>query len=307
MVSWLGRHMLRMPPCPVNCTFSDDWDAFAAADCVLFHAPNHGSTLPSFKPEGQAWGVFSMEPLCIYPALELLRRHPRIDLEMSYRLSSDVWAPYLTGKPASLARMALPVDPAQKNASALVAAMISNCGSRNGRLPYLDELMRHVAVDSYGECRRNVHDPANRRDGKTKLRILARYKFYLAFENCDADDYVSEKLFDGFFAGTVPIYMGAPNARRLLPAPNAALFVDDFESPKHLAQHLLYLDQNPSAYAELLAWRSQPFQQSFTQLTAITQLDSRCRLCIWMHLNSPSLSNPHLSNYTLSPKSLVLN
>ena len=297
--------MLNAPVCPVSCRFSEDWDLFSEANVVLFHVPNYFGSLPSHKPPGQSWGAFSLEPLCMYPRLEAIVNSRVVDFEMSYRLRSAVWAPYVSGKETSLARLSKPVNMAEKNATALVAVMISNCGARNNRLEYLDELMKHVSVHSYGACRQNIRDPSNKKDGKSKLLLLARYKFYLAFENCNVEDYVSEKLFDGFFAGTVPIYMGAPNARRFLPAPNSALFTDDFDSPQHLARHLLHLDANPQEYEALVAWRQRPFQPSFDDLTSISKLDSRCRLCIWTHRHPP-FSNQELDMYPLSPGSSTL-
>lgn len=55
------------------------------------------------------------------------------------------------------------------------------------------------------------------RDASSKVRVLSAYKFNLCFENCVADGYVSEKIFDCFKAGTVPIYLGAPNIDKFLP------------------------------------------------------------------------------------------
>jgi hypothetical protein len=51
-----------------------------------------------------------------------------------------------------------------------------------------------------------------------KLEILSRYRFSLCFENSRFEGYVSEKLFDCFFSGTIPIYLGAPDVERYVPA-----------------------------------------------------------------------------------------
>ena len=45
-----------------------------------------------------------------------------------------------------------------------------------------------------------------------KYHALAQYRFCLCFENeLDTPGYITEKLFDCFFCGTVPIYLGASN------------------------------------------------------------------------------------------------
>jgi hypothetical protein len=40
--------------------------------------------------------------------------------------------------------------------------------------------------------------------GKQKFETMRKYKFYLAFENHSAQDYVSEKFFHSLGAGAVP-------------------------------------------------------------------------------------------------------
>jgi alpha(1,3/1,4) fucosyltransferase len=53
---------------------------------------------------------------------------------------------------------------------------------------------------------------------KSKHETLKYYRFCIAYENSVEPDYVSEKLFDSFFAGCVPIYLGAPNVLDYIPA-----------------------------------------------------------------------------------------
>jgi alpha(1,3/1,4) fucosyltransferase len=53
---------------------------------------------------------------------------------------------------------------------------------------------------------------------KGKHRTLLEYRFCIAFENSVERDYISEKLFDCFYAGCVPIYCGAPNITDYVPA-----------------------------------------------------------------------------------------
>jgi hypothetical protein len=47
-----------------------------------------------------------------------------------------------------------------------------------------------------------------------------------AMENSAARDYVSEKLYDAFTAGCVPLYMGAPNVNEYIPSPSAIINYD---------------------------------------------------------------------------------
>lgn len=63
---------------------------------------------------------------------------------------------------------------------------------------------------------------------KNKLRLLSSFKFCLAFENSSASGYITEKIFDCFKAGCVPIYLGAPDVEKYIPK---SCFIDyrDFD------------------------------------------------------------------------------
>ena len=43
-------------------------------------------------------------------------------------------------------------------------------------------------------------------EGESKMDVFRRYRFCIAMENTVAHDYVTEKLWDAFAAGCVPIY-----------------------------------------------------------------------------------------------------
>lgn len=54
---------------------------------------------------------------------------------------------------------------------------------------------------------------------KSKKETMKRYKFAICYENArDIPGYITEKIFDCFFAGCVPIYLGAPNITDHIPA-----------------------------------------------------------------------------------------
>ena len=51
----------------------------------------------------------------------------------------------------------------------------------------------------------------------SKAEVLSRYTFAICFENMMLDRWITEKIFDCFFAGTIPIYLGAPDITRWVP------------------------------------------------------------------------------------------
>jgi alpha(1,3/1,4) fucosyltransferase len=76
-----------------------------------------------------------------------------------------------------------------------------------------------------------------------KLKIMSKYKFSICFENtCLIEDYISEKIFDSFLAGTIPIYYGAKNIKELVPV---ECFIDyrDFKNFKDLFNFISNMDE----------------------------------------------------------------
>lgn len=70
-----------------------------------------------------------------------------------------------------------------------------------------------------------------------KLELLSKYKFSLCFENTSFPGYITEKIFDCFFAGCIPVYLGAPDILNYIPAET---FVDyrQFKSHNELSDFL---------------------------------------------------------------------
>ncbi|MDP3192343.1 glycosyltransferase family 10 domain-containing protein [Rhodoferax sp.] len=51
----------------------------------------------------------------------------------------------------------------------------------------------------------------------SKFEVLQNYEFCLCFENMWMDGYITEKIFDCLYAGTIPLYMGAPDVLEYIP------------------------------------------------------------------------------------------
>jgi alpha-1,3-fucosyltransferase 10 len=132
----------------------------------------------------------------------------------------------------------------------------------SGRTRYLSELMRHMPVNSYGRVLRNQRVQPDR--GKpTRLETIGRFKFTLAFENAIGEDYVTEKFYDPLYAGSVPVYLGAPNVDRLAPAKDCYIDVTSFSGPRDLAARLLQLNEDDEEYAKYFDWKRRPFEAEF--------------------------------------------
>lgn len=72
-----------------------------------------------------------------------------------------------------------------KTKKAPILWIARNCRATSGREYYISELMKHIQVDSYGECLNNQEFP----EDKSREELMAEYKFYLAIENANCEDY----------------------------------------------------------------------------------------------------------------------
>jgi len=242
------------------------------ADLVVFHIPTLRA-LPAKKFPGQRWVAWSMESEANYPRLADPDFMGQFDFTMTYRRDSDVWTPYFSSRTA--ADLATPPRP--KTADAPAVYLASSLLDRSGRNAYAHELMEHLRVDSYGRCLTNR--TLEKDEGRqTKLDVIASYRFTLAFENSVAPDYVTEKFFDPLIAGSVPVYLGAPNIADFAPGENCYIDVTDFGTPARLADHLLFLSADNQEYQRYLAWKSFPLRESFLKMAHETRIHPFSRL-----------------------------
>lgn len=71
-----------------------------------------------------------------------------------------------------------------------------------------------------------------------KVETLSNYRFSICYENIDGiEGYITEKIFDCFAAGTIPIYLGAPNIEAHI---SKGCFIDrrEFKSDEDLLSYL---------------------------------------------------------------------
>ena len=83
-----------------------------------------------------------------------------------------------------------------------------------------------------------IRHPSYRGSICSKSEVLRKYKFSIAFENVKGElGYITEKIFDVFIAGCVPIYWGAANISDHIPSD---CFIDrrDFENNETLYNYL---------------------------------------------------------------------
>jgi hypothetical protein len=91
-----------------------------------------------------------------------------------------------------------------------------------------------------------------------KLKTLNQFKFVICFENCSFPGYVTEKIFDCFLAGAIPVYYGAPDIKDFVPE-NSFIDFRDFQSFESLDS---YLRNMPEAQAKTMLESAEKFLAS---------------------------------------------
>ncbi|HWP49030.1 MAG TPA: glycosyltransferase family 10 [Candidatus Limnocylindrales bacterium] len=129
-------------------------------------------------------------------------------------------------------------------------------------------------------CRRVYRGPAI-----SKRETLGQYTFALCFDNQILNGWLTEKIFDCFFAGTIPIYLGAPDIETYIPK---ECFIDlrQFSGYGELRSYLKSLTKKDirrykeSAREYLRSPQYRPFTKiAFTELIArIVEEDTGIKL-----------------------------
>ncbi|XP_014229066.1 glycoprotein 3-alpha-L-fucosyltransferase A isoform X2 [Trichogramma pretiosum] len=243
-----GPDLFFQQGCPVNtCLITRDNPN--DADLIIFkdYVTHVGKRNPN-----QAWMLYFLE--CPYHTQSV--KNAIVNWTATYRHDSDIVAPYerwqyhnpkVTQIPQSFNYAA--------NKTKKVAWFVSNCHPRNQRMNYAKELSKYIQVDIYGACGTLR---CSRSQAQACFGMLdADYKFYLAFENSNCRDYITEKFFvNGLGHNVLPIVMGAHPVDYARAAPyRSYIHVDEFESPKELAQYLHRLDADDELYNSYFRWK----------------------------------------------------
>lgn len=134
--------------------------------------------------------------------------------------------------------------------------MASNYKAKE-RIKFVKELMKKKKVDCLGPVLYNMEDrdTIGKQDQagkyidwrKEKLETIKEYKFTMAFENEQAYNYVTEKIYQPLLVGSIPIYWGAPNVNTLF-NPKCFVNVNRFNSYKEAIAEIVRIDEDETYY-----------------------------------------------------------
>lgn len=123
------------------------------------------------------------------------------------------------------------------------------CEKRNYFFQRLNEYKR---VDSAGPLFNNVGYILQRGDGavEAKMKFLNDYKFNLCFENSSHAGYTTEKLYEAYMFGTVPIYWGSTTIECDF-NPKAFLNWHDYQDDDAFMEAIIEVDTKPELYEQM--------------------------------------------------------
>lgn len=134
---------------------------------------------------------------------------------------------------------------------------------RSVRSEFYKALSEYKRIDSGGKEFHNK-DMRNNDD----LAFMGSHKFAICFENTKEEEYVTEKLFNAFISGAVPIYWGSESAFKYFNK-DAVVYVDESNFEEAI-ERIKFLDKNDEAYKEML---QQPmFVKGFDPFGLVGQL-----------------------------------
>ncbi|KAM3611556.1 uncharacterized protein V6R79_020466 [Siganus canaliculatus] len=253
-----------------NCLLTDNSSAFSTADVVVFHHQEISRGVVSLplhcdRPVSQRWVWLSMEP----PVnnANLTHFNGLFNWTMSYRRDADIPIPYGKTMVGSDER-GLRVTP---NRSCLVSWVVSKYQPHQARAHVYQTLKKYIPVEVYGKW-------SNRSLPKKRLLpTISNCVFYLAFENSEATDYISEKLWmNAFQAGAIPVVLGPSRATYEALAPPASfIHVADFKSTADLAAYLKHTAADRRTYESYFQWRRTHRVKVYTDWR-----ERLCQICV---------------------------
>lgn len=122
------------------------------------------------------------------------------------------------------------------------------------RMRLLQALNQYKPVDCGEKSSTTLIFPASpeRTVFEERLEFERNYRFSIACENSSHPGYMTEKLLVSFAAGTIPIYWGDPEVKRVI-NPEAFLCVSDYPTLEDLVRDVAEIDQDAQRYQRMIS------------------------------------------------------
>ncbi|CAF1138142.1 unnamed protein product [Rotaria sordida] len=164
----------------------------------------------------------------------------------------------------------------KKITTAPIVWIITNCRAYNSRQVFIQELMSYIRIDSYGKCLNNIKSNHITTHKQSNSILYSSYKFVIAIENSNCEDYVTEKLIDVLSSTSIPIVAsrnGKPDYTRF--APKYSYINSSVTTKRTLTENLHLADEILGVNATMRKWL----------LNKETSMNKYCKLVQFIYTN----------------------
>lgn len=134
------------------------------------------------------------------------------------------------------------------------AAVITNNKTPDDfRIKFINELEKYKLIDMGGKYKNNIGGPV-----KNKKQFLASYKFSISIENSEGDGYLTEKIVDSFYSGTIPIFYGDYLLDEYI-NPKTYILIKGEKDIKEKIEYIKKIDNDDKLYKNILINKKKMF------------------------------------------------
>jgi alpha-1,3-fucosyltransferase len=279
------QDVFRRQNCPVtNCETTDNKARLNESSMILFDIWKIDvEMLPKWRHESQRW-IFHLYESQQRNIRHFAKLNGLFNMSATHRFNSN-FTPFYANllhvvweKTAKYSYNFKPTKAYLRDKSHFAFQIASNCQTPGKREFYISEMQKYARVDIYGKCGEpcpNNGDTWGQYD--CKMVLAKKYKFYLSFENSICQDYITEKFFNTLKYNIVPVVYGHGPYERHVPK-SAYINAFDFESPKHLVDHMLKVASNSTLYNSYFKWKQ------YIRYVHYPSTASICEMCIMLNL-----------------------
>ena len=269
------NHFAHVAICEIPCEYFENYES---PDAEFYIAMNDGNVQSAVNRNSKVpiRILGAQEPQHYYPLLKLeyLKQHFQGSALLD-RKSDIPWL--LTEDMDKLKDASIPKDTQPK-----ATFVARNCNPMNNRNEYVKAIDAKIGVVAPSICLNNAEWPDCNGRPCSKVEALRQYKIHLAFENGDSPGYITEKIYNAFEAGVLPVWLGTRDIAEAVPK-GSYIDVAEFNTPDDVANYLKLVLENETLYNSYFEWKKKPFDPEYVRNNRVLWSESVfCRICYYV-------------------------
>ena len=158
------------------------------------------------------------------------------------------------------------------------AAVITNSKTTDGfRMKFINELEKYKSIDMGGKYKNNIGGPV-----KNKKQFFTSYKFSISIENSEGDGYLTEKIIDSFYSGTIPIFYGDYMLDEYI-NPKTYILIKGEKDIKEKIEYIKKIDNDDKIYKDILK-ENVLIDNNITIIIYFLDIKKKDKIHIFIHL-----------------------